>query len=479
MIALVREALAHGRETVRERATRLLPGLLPPPAFVAELLTALTDPSWRVRRAAVCCLAEQPVHAAPAIHQILALLHDPNAVVRQAAAEAIEVIAAAGSLPDALGTVTTESLIVLLRDVDEMTRAAAVCALGQMGKPTAVLPALCERLRDESEDVRRCAAEAIRRIGPAAAGAEADLLGVLHDPDCQVRLAAVTALGCVAGGSAIPALLRAADHADDRAGTGAAALASITRREPDAERLLQSALRGSSPRQRVAAARALAMLESSQAVQYLREQLTDRKPRRRCRALRLLGWFTNAPAEVLPDLQRALNDSQERVRAAATRTVGAWGSSAAFAIGALIRRRHDRSRRVRAAAVAALAALLPRLPELLRGWLAILTDPGHPAAFNLRQVLARTDLPDAVRQEFIAACARRGNWHRQHAGLEVEAEHVAASPWEAARTAARHAARKATRHVAGDKVRIVARNARAAEHAWQLAYLGTLLAGAR
>ena len=57
------------------------------------------------------------------------------------------------------------------------------------------MPALITALGDADEGVRRSAAEALGRIGPAAAEAVPALITALGDADAEVRRSAAEALG--------------------------------------------------------------------------------------------------------------------------------------------------------------------------------------------------------------------------------------------------------------------------------------------
>ncbi len=82
----------------------------------------------------------------------------------------------------------------------------AACALAQLGE--AAVPLLRTALREEVAPVRRRAAEALGKIGPAAQAAVVDLLASLADADPAVRAASATALGGIGAdrNQAVPAI---------------------------------------------------------------------------------------------------------------------------------------------------------------------------------------------------------------------------------------------------------------------------------
>jgi hypothetical protein len=248
--------------------------------------------------------------------------------------------------------------------------------------------------------------------------------------------------------------------ADEPAAAGV--LGRLGRRVPQVEAGLLAALAEGPGRRRLAASGALAALGSAAGRAALAALLRHRRPRLRRQAAVCLGAFGGQAAAVLPDLLRTLADSHARVRRAAVETLAAWGAQATPALPLLVRRRADRAPRVRAAAEEALARLRPHLPGPARGWLRVLAAPGKSPGRNLRRLLARPDLPEGVRREFVAACLRRERWHAGHGAAAEASGPPPASAWEAARRAAGAAAR--------------AGGSRASEYAWLGACLWSLLA---
>jgi HEAT repeat protein len=100
-------------------------------------------------------------------------------------------------------------LIAVLDDPEERVGQEAVEALGQIGK--AAVPALIDALvKATAWRVRRGAAAALSRIGPAAAGAVPTLINAVRGPKMEIRRAAAEALGKIgppAAEAAIPALV--------------------------------------------------------------------------------------------------------------------------------------------------------------------------------------------------------------------------------------------------------------------------------
>lgn len=164
------ESAAEAEATeARFRAVRELP--LDLPDSTTALLSHLSDPSWRVRRAAIERLLE---------------LRPPEALVEP--------------LAERLG-----------RGEDVQARNAAAEVLGRLG--SIALAALAARLKHADADVRKFAADILGELGlPEATEA---LAGALADPDRNVRASAGEALGKLRTPRAAAALgraLRSEDH---------------------------------------------------------------------------------------------------------------------------------------------------------------------------------------------------------------------------------------------------------------------------
>ena len=213
------QALAHPDPIVRLRAALQSPG-----TSTAELLPALTaelDPA--VQEVLVWALARQPDAAAAAIR----LLASPEARVRALMVRLL------GKVRDPL---TAPAIATALDDPDRQVVNAAVNALGRLGEPDTIpaladllgsplvkpldlietlagfgeqaVAAVAERLAAGGAETRAQAAEALGRLGSAAAIPR--LAAALADDDREVRLAALLALGEL-GPEARPAVEEALD----------------------------------------------------------------------------------------------------------------------------------------------------------------------------------------------------------------------------------------------------------------------------
>ncbi|MDX2011796.1 MAG: HEAT repeat domain-containing protein, partial [Myxococcaceae bacterium] len=154
------------------------------PGAVPELIEALFDESWRVRR-----LAAERLGTLGAQDELVGLLLEvltrrgqPGA--RNAAATALS----------HLGGVAVAPLVRLLRDVDPDQRKFAADILGELGLEAAS-PALIDALTDADPNVRVASAEALGKTGGPLARAALEALLARTDPLLQVSaLEALTVL---------------------------------------------------------------------------------------------------------------------------------------------------------------------------------------------------------------------------------------------------------------------------------------------
>jgi len=125
---------------------------------------------------------------------LLRALSNPDALVRQSAAEALGHLGYHQVVP---------RFITLLADESPWVRRAAARALGHASDTSAV-PPLSQRLTDESPLVRRSAAYALGAM--RAREAVSALIATLDDPDPQVRRNAAWGLGRIGDPAALPRL---------------------------------------------------------------------------------------------------------------------------------------------------------------------------------------------------------------------------------------------------------------------------------
>lgn len=144
------------------------------------------------------------------------LLADARAPVRLGAASSLASDPAVQT--DASLEPVIEVLEEGLRSADAIARLRS-CEIASRLGPSAqrLLPAIIGLISDPDPEVRQAAIGAVERFGPAAASAVQDLIAKLRDPTAEVRVAAAPALGGIgpAAGSAAPALEKLLDSDDD------------------------------------------------------------------------------------------------------------------------------------------------------------------------------------------------------------------------------------------------------------------------
>jgi len=180
------EQLSSENESIRVAAARELDptykGALP------ALLKAISDPSWRVRRAAVDALVKH--HDNGVVTDLLRGLRERNRDPGFLNA-ALSVLAASN-----LDVLTP--LIELLTDPEPATRTYAALALGLLNNKAAV-PALMHALQDPDPNVRYHAIEALGRL--RAGEATEELLKIAENRDFFLAYPAIDAIKCIGDAS--------------------------------------------------------------------------------------------------------------------------------------------------------------------------------------------------------------------------------------------------------------------------------------
>lgn len=215
--------LSHRDRVVRREIVWAIArlGALARPAIPA-LCRALRDPDARTAAGAAQSLANLGPAAEPAVPDLIESLNTSNLVQSRLVAKALSLIG-----PKAL-----PALLAAVEDPRPIVRHEAIVAIGFMGMrggpavPTLVqrLKALCnsrhdnlnQRKADEMSQTVATAVlceslepiqeiltliETLGRIGPAASAARPVLEGLSNDPESEIREAARTALGHIAGWS--------------------------------------------------------------------------------------------------------------------------------------------------------------------------------------------------------------------------------------------------------------------------------------
>ncbi|TRU49520.1 MAG: hypothetical protein EWV49_10285, partial [Microcystis aeruginosa Ma_QC_Ch_20071001_S25] len=289
-------------------------GLTKSNQVVNELLKALEDSDWYVRRNAVEALAK--IGSETAIAGLLKALEHYNDDVREKAAEALGKIGSETAIP---------GLLKALEHSNKYVRGKAAEALGNIGSETAI-PGLLKALEDSNNYVRGKAVEALGKIGSETA--IPGLLKALEHSDDDVRGNAAEALGKIGSETAIPGLLKALEHSDDDVrGNAAEALGKIG--SEIAIPGLLKALEDSDEYVRRKAAEALGKIGTETAIAGLLKALENSYEYVRWNAAEALAKIGTETA--IPELLKALEDSNGGVRGNAAEALGNIGTETAIA----------------------------------------------------------------------------------------------------------------------------------------------------
>lgn len=199
-------------ETRLERVRQV--AAAPTPADLPELISALDDPDFRVRRDAAGAIARLGLEAREAVPALTDALDDEFAFVRQRAAWALTRIGDDAAL---------DALRAWAQTIDPDELDHAMDALGTLGDAESV-DLIADWMTWDDPWIRRSAARALVRIGPPSAPAAR---AMLDHPDEAVACAAIRVLGYVGD----PAVDREAlDVADgDRSVRALCSLGSLAR----------------------------------------------------------------------------------------------------------------------------------------------------------------------------------------------------------------------------------------------------------
>ena len=367
------EGLASDDTVVRARTAEAL-GTIGEMAGDAApaLVEALEDDNDRVRAKAVEALGKMGESVAEvAVPKLTRMLRDDDDWVRALAAEALGQMGE--SAEDA-----APALLRSLRHPNPLVRANAAEALGRL-KADAARAALEEACGDADAGVRARAVEALAGLGEQAASSLRVVLDRMTDPDPQVRAAAVAVVGGWPGATVDPAVFNGLlDDGNDEVAvrairlapslssveailpalkarlTGApnplvqaAAATALGRIGPaaaDAGEELAAAAREGDSELRLAAMRALALVQPPQAAGAFAAGLRDPDPKIRVLASAGLMKVAELPEDAVPAVVEALRDPDDQVRANAAHVLGRLDPVPAEAVPDLVEntaRAHD------------------------------------------------------------------------------------------------------------------------------------------
>ncbi|MEX2113670.1 MAG: HEAT repeat domain-containing protein, partial [Pirellulales bacterium] len=167
---------------------------------VPSLLDAISDEDPEVRREVLYALGAIIADKGPADPRIVAALDDPEVRVRATAAYALG-RAGAAAKP------AVPKLRNLLESDDPLVRVVCAWSLAHIAPDDAqlarsIVPVLIHGTKSDNLMMRRGAADALGRLGPAADSAVASLKALENDSDESVRAAAADALKKIGSGAA-------------------------------------------------------------------------------------------------------------------------------------------------------------------------------------------------------------------------------------------------------------------------------------
>jgi HEAT repeat protein len=342
-------------------------------AAIPTLVRHLRDPNENVRAVAVAALGR--VDAIRALPRLAWLSNDPSEWVRQSLVETLGL----------LGSAATH----LARQRRRFRRLApprrhwlgwVVRLKGWARRDRKLTPVelavetLRSTLADPSAAVRRQAAASLGDVGPAAAAAAPELIGLLHDADETVRCQAAESLGKLGGDdpatvTALEGLLQDASSAVQTAAVRA--LGALQKDAAPAVPAIIPLLQDADAAVRKTAAEAIGQIGTlpQEAASDLVEGLSNRDNVVRAQTAEALGHIGETAADAVPALIKALADANDRVRAKAAEALGKIGPPAAGAIPSLVQALHDPDNLVRANAAASLGemgpAAAPAVPTLI------------------------------------------------------------------------------------------------------------------
>lgn len=175
--------------------------------------------------------------------------------------------------PDPAPQYTVDSLLRLLHDPDAVVRRTAAEALGKIGNPQ-VVPELVLALDDHASIVREAAVWSLGGLGPFNTPTRGRIAGLLVDPSPSVRTAAAQTLASLDATKELwPGALSQLAHEDSEV-RRVVIQAFQSTDSPEAVRALTELLHDPAPQVRRAAVAALAETGDSSVVKLFRSQLS-------------------------------------------------------------------------------------------------------------------------------------------------------------------------------------------------------------
>ncbi len=272
------QAVAAGDATARANVADAL-RLTTDPRAAKALLASLADESAEVRATAALGLANKK--APGTVEPLQAALKDPERKVRMNAAHALRALDAPGIHEPEMerllcaakqenhpGAAEVERLMSSLQDSDKVARREAAMRLGSIGDEIALEKLILTAREDGDAYVRRMATVSLRGFCSRGERNMEVLVGLMKDPEEQVRSAAASALGELEA-AGVRDTLRACLSADDPLlRIGASGAFRIRRAKQDVPLLIE-ALRDPEYRIRINAVETLKMINDPAAVEAI------------------------------------------------------------------------------------------------------------------------------------------------------------------------------------------------------------------
>lgn len=357
------EALQSQNERTRTGAQSALSRIGKP--AVQPLTDALANDAVGDR--AVVCLVQI---GSASIAPVTKALEDKDAKVRTRAVQTLKRLAKTEA--NAVARESGEPLLGLLKDPDEVVRAAAASALVDLPLRADAIPSLRTALKADDPATRAGAVRALATLGRDAKEAGPDIVEVLkNDGKEPVRIAAAQALAKVKDTPGAVAALAGAVKKDDKARVrqaAAAALGELSEEAKVAVPALASALDDKETSVRIAAALALAEFseDGTPAIPALAKSLQDEDPKIRSAAIKALVYI-GKPAR--GELAKAIKSPHPEVRLPALKAIiDAGGDEAKAAVPLVAAGLKDKNAATRKEAAESLklfgADAKPALPAL-------------------------------------------------------------------------------------------------------------------
>jgi HEAT repeat protein len=361
-----------------------------------QIATLLADPDPDARRGAAEALVS-PGNLGVVV-PLASALQDNDKGVRDAAFRSLQTIG---------GINVARAIVEYIGNENIVTRNLASELLIKLGRTAT--PAIIPYLENESQDVRKFAVDILGAIGgdaPAAA-----MLAKLDDPDENVVVSAVEALGNMKAAVAVPSLFEAFEHHDFAKAAVAEALGKIGSPAacPFLLRSFQEAVSASpqDPATVFAILEAIGILGSARAWEALHENVGKVSGRLRSALLHALMQIAEREHRsldftepLLPDFLIALKDTDMGIRLSAATAVSPWDQPGVT--GALLDAAEDSPE-----IEGTLTEMLSRRPSILAEAIRYLEDHrGQPAKRTMTLIgklvadLAKTIMRIDVNQAF-------------------------------------------------------------------------------